>query len=200
MSMNEAEVEEGIDGDGDTKPMIEIRLCTEKDWRAMTRLRMSRPTHAGAEVSRFASNPINMVDTRYQFEPNLAVGMFIDNKLEAYICCYSLPTLWVLDLMVSSAKGTQAKALHRLLNTCLDIYEQRNITEFWYAFPNKWARAYRSFWKQSTPLLRKYTIEDVCIIAENRIPADPFIWEEILHQCVVPVPFLLRRSYVAKTS
>lgn len=172
---------------------VVVRRCLASDWRSMVRLRMSRSTHAGAAVSAFTSNPINMVHTRYQQEPNLAVGCWVDNKLVAYICAYVHDDYWVLDLMISSG---DPKQLHLCLEFCLQEFEERGIRQFYYAFPQKWARAYRSFWKDGCPTLRKYTIEDRCVIPARKVSPDPFIWEHILHECVVPVPFLLRRSYV----
>lgn len=170
-----------------------VRTCLPSDWRAMTRLRMSRTTHAGASVSAFTSNPINSVHTRYQQPPHMAVGCWEQDKLVSYICAFVGTDYWVLDLMISSGNPKQ---LYSCLDFCLQEFESRNIKQFYYAFPQKWARSYRSFWKDGCPTLRKYTIEDITVIEARKIPTDPFIWNNILHECVVPVPFLLRRSYV----
>jgi hypothetical protein len=172
---------------------IVVRKCVPEDWRSMSRLRASRTTHAGVAVSTFTSNPLTTVSDRFKQEPHVAIGCWEDAKLVAFICCYSDEDFWVLDLMVSN--GDPSK-LQQCLDKCLEHYESRGITQFYYAFPQKWARAYRSFWKAGAPLLRKYTIEDRCVIEARKRPIDPFIWEHILHEIVVPVPFLLRRSYV----
>jgi hypothetical protein len=85
------------------------------------------------------------------------------------------------------------------LDACLEHYEARGVNQFYYAFPQKWARAYRSFWKAGVPRLRKYVIEDITVIDSHKVNADPFIWNHILHQVVVPVAFLLRRSVYTPT-
>lgn len=160
----------------------------------MRRLRMSKDTHVGAQVSRFSTSPIMFVPPKYQHAPNIAFGLFDDdNKLKAYICAYSAADFWVLDLMVSSG---DPKDLHSCLDACLVHYESMGITQFFYAFPQKWARAYRSFWKSGIERLRAYTISDICVIEELKVPADPWVWEHILHNIVVQVPLLLRRSKI----
>lgn len=171
-----------------------IRRCEPSDWRAMSRLRMARSTHAGHQVSAFTSNPLANVNTRYQLYPNIAVGCWQDGVLASYICAYSQTDFWVLDLMISNGDPRQ---LQNCLEYLLQEFESRNIYQFWYAFPEKWARAYRSFWKSGAPSLRKYTIKDCLILEARKIPTDDFAWKHILHECVVPVNLLLRKSYVA---
>jgi len=168
-----------------------IRLLTSADWSAMSRLRITRRTHGGVPVSKFSFNPVTSVHPRYQVAPHLAVGSFGEN---AFICAYTGgPEFWVLDLMVS---GGDPKPLRSCLQFCLDHYETRGVFQFYYAFPEKWARSYRSFWKDGVEELRKYKIEDVRVIEANKVCSDEFTWNHVLHQSVVPVPFLLRRSYV----
>ena len=171
------------------------RLVVE-DWRRMSRLRMTRHTHAGAPVSTFASNPITNIDIRYQRDPHLAMGAFDGHTLKAFICCYQHQDFWVLDLMVSDGDPSW---LQLALDACLEHYEARGVNQFYYAFPQKWARAYRSFWKAGVPRLRKYVIEDITVIDSHKVNADPFIWNHILHQVVVPVAFALRRSVYTPT-
>ncbi len=173
--------------------MSEIRILGAEDWRSMQRLRMSRPTHAGARVSTFTSNPLHTVNPVYKNRPHLAVGLFEEGKLESFICCFAKDDYWILDLMIASG---DPKTLRECLEFCLNHYEAQGVFQFYYAFPNKWARTYRSFWKDGSPTLRKYTIEDKYIIEPNKIPTDKWVWETILHSTVVPVEFLVRRSYV----
>lgn len=172
---------------------VVVRKLEASDWKAMTRLRMARKTHAGAQINEFTSNLINFVHDRYQQAPNLAAGLFEDNTLKAYICAYGQPKYWVLDLMISSGDPTQ---LHHCLDFCLAHYEAQGAPCFYYAFPQKWARAYKSFWRESIPRLQKYTIEDIMIIEKNKIPKDEWVWNNVLHEQIVPVSFLLRKSYV----
>lgn len=174
-----------------------IRRCTPEDWRSMARLRMARNTHAGSRVSEFTSNPISSVSTRYQHDPHMAMGCWQDGVIAAYICAYAGADYWVLDLMISSGDPKQLQAC---LEQLLQEFEAKGKYQFWYAFPEKWARAYRSFWKSGAPSLRKYTIEDVAVIPARKKVDDQFIWNNILHECVVPVPLLLRRSYVAEVA
>lgn len=171
--------------------MQTVRRLTADDWRSMRRLRMTRHTHAGAPISTFASNPITHIDTRYQFDPHLVMGTFDGATLKAFICCYQHDDFWVLDLMVSDG---EPEHLQKALDKCLEHYEERGVNQFYYAFPQKWARAYRSFWKAGIPRLRKYQIEDISVIDSHKVSTDPFVWNHILHQVVVPVAFLLRRS------
>lgn len=171
-----------------------IRRCLASDWRSMARLRMACHTHAGHAVSTFTSASIAVVDARYQQTPHLAVGLWQDDVLQCYICAYAHQDFWTLDLMIASGDPKQLQAV---LQAVLVHFESIGVTQFWYAFPAKWARAYRSFWKRGAPALRKYTIEDIDTIQPYRVPTDAWIWEHILHRVVVPVPFLLRRSYVA---
>lgn len=175
----------------------EVRLCTKDDLAAMARLRMMQKTHAGARVTEFASVPITHIPQKYLMKQNAAVGYFEDGKLKSFICASSSGDFWVLDLMISSG---DPKTLRLCLQKCLELFEERGITQFYYAFPEKWARAYRSFWKDGSPLLRRYTIEDVAVIEARKRPNDPFLWEHILKEVVVPVPFLVRRSYVQKST
>lgn len=162
----------------------------------MSRLRASRSTHAGASVTTTSHSPMLGINTKYQQEPNIAVGAFADGELQAFICGYGQPEFWVLDLMVSS--GTPAD-LHQCLDQCLMYYEDRGVFCFYYAFPQKWARAYRSFWRSSIPRLQKYVISDVQVIEPRKKVADPWIWEHIMHQTVVKVPLLLRKSDAKST-
>ena len=92
-----------------------------------------------------------------------------------------------------------ASALQQILERCLQYHESKGINQFYYAFPTKWARAYRSFWRDGTPSLRKYRIEDLCIIEANKVPSDTMIWDHIVHQVIVPVDLTLRRSVWANT-
>ena len=171
-----------------------IRPCVASNWREMVRLRMSRHTHAGVSITEFSNNPINFVHKMYQSEPHIAVGCWgEDGKLASYICAFGGNDFWVLDLMISSG---DPKQLYGCLDYCLEHFEAKGITQFYYAFPQKWARAYKSFWKEGVPRLRKYTIADINVIEAKKIPNDPWIWQNVLHEVVVPVPFLLRRSYV----
>lgn len=163
----------------------------------MARLRMARNTHAGHQVSAFASNPISSVSTRYQHDPHMAMGCWEDGVLSAYICAYAEADFWVLDLMISSGDPKQLQAC---LEQLLQEFEARGVYQFWYVFPEKWARAYRSFWKSGCVSLRKYTIEDVEVVAARKRPASTFVWQHVLHECVVPVSLLLRRSYVAEVA
>lgn len=135
------------------------------------------------------------LNARYQVDPHYAVGNFEDDKLVAYICCYQAEDFWVLDLMISDGRPTN---LHPCLDACLEHYEARGVTQFYYAFPQKWARAYKSFWRDSVPRLRKYTIEDKQVIEANRKP-EQWIWEHVMHEYIAPVPLLLRRSHVEPT-
>lgn len=167
-----------------------IRALTADDWRAMARLRHARDTHAGASVDSFTFAPITSVNTRYQVAPHFVVGAFADGDLKAFICAYGGADFWVLDLMVCD----ELDQLHPCLQRCLEHYEAAGIQQFFYAFPKKWARAYRSFWRDSTPALRRYRIEDIGAIDPYKVPTDAWIWEHILHETVVPVPLLLRRS------
>ncbi len=169
-----------------------VRLCDVSDWPRMCRLRLGRRTHAGAPVDTFSSVAIGTIHPRYLSAPNIAVGCWVDDKLEAFICASGYPEFWVLDLMISNG---DPKYLRACLEYCLQHYESHGVAQFYYAFPQKWARAYRSFWREGAESLRKYTIEDCKVIEPYAIP-DDFVWEHILHQIVVPVPFLLRRSYV----
>ena len=170
-----------------------IRQLTPADWRAAIRLRAQCQTHAGASVTEFTSTPIITLNTKYQYAPHYAVGNFNQaGKLIAYMCCYSTEDFWVLDLMISSVKPTD---LHECLDACLNHYEALGITQFYYAFPQKWARAYRSFWRNKVERLRKYTISDEIIIEANRRPTQ-WIWEHVMHEYIAPVNLLLRRSYV----
>ncbi len=170
-----------------------IRELVASDWPRMARLRAGRKTHAGAPVESFSSVPITWVDTRYQTAPCWAVGCFVDQKLVAYICAYSYPgsKFWVLDLMISSGDPSN---LHACLDACLERYEALGVNEFYYAFPEKWARAYKNYWRESIPRLQRYVIEDILVIPPRAIPQEDWIWEHILHNTVVPVGFLLRRS------
>jgi hypothetical protein len=135
----------------------------------------------------------------------LAVGAFDNEQLIAYICAYHDDEahdvhgqqFWTLDLMISTG---EPQRLRDCLQHCLEYYENRGVNQFYYAFPEKWARAYRSFWKAGTPNLRRYVIEDQCVIQPRQRPADQFVWEHILHEYIVPVPFLLRRSYYTPTA
>jgi hypothetical protein len=145
-------------------------------------------------VATFTSQAILTVDPMYQQKPHLAVGCFEEDKLRSYICCGAAGDAWVLDLMVSAQDNP--RALRDCLETCLAHYESQGVRQFYYAFPNKWARAYRTFWREGAPLLRRYTIEDRCIIEANKKPTDAWIWKHVLHETVVPVDFLLRRSYL----
>lgn len=173
--------------------MSTTRILQPSDWTAMGRLRVRCSTHAGGRVSQFTSAPFTNVPDSYKTRPNLAVGHFNDEgKLSAFICCYSNDGFWVLDLMVSSGNP---KELHYCLDQCLAHYESVGIYQFFYAFPEKWARAYRSFWREGVDRLKKYTIEDVSIIEANK-RSDPWIWEHVMHEYVAPVSLLLRKSYV----
>lgn len=172
---------------------MQVRELTEPDWPEMCRLRAVRKTHAGAPASTFTSSAITTVSDRYLERPSTAVGAFNGDTLRAYICAYAPENLgfWVLDLMVSD----NARAIHPCLEWCLNHYEALGVNQFYYAFPAKWSTAYNTFWRDSVPPLRKYTIEDVSSIKARRIP-DPWTWQHILHECLVPVDFLLRRSFV----
>lgn len=184
---------------------LTVRRLGADDWRQMGRLRATRSNHGGAHVSAFSSNPLSSVATHYQHLPMLAVGAFSGQQLEAYICAYHDALaedehgepFWTLDLMISNGDPDRLRAC---LQACLEHYEQQGVNQFYYAFPEKWARAYRSFWKAGTPSLRKYVIEDICVIQPRQRPQSQFIWEHVLHEYIVPVPFLLRRSYVQTAS
>jgi hypothetical protein len=171
----------------------EVRYCNAADWPAMIKLRMGRKTHAGNHVTAFTTAPISHVSGKYLLHPNIVVGAWLDGRLAAYICAYAHKDFWVLDLMISSG---DPKPLRDCLNFCLEHYEAYGIKQFYYAFPKKWARAYKSFWKEGIPRLQPYIVEDVHFIEANTVVEDPFIWKHIVHEMVLPVPFLLRRSYV----
>jgi len=169
-----------------------IRPLTADDWQAMAHLRHTRHTHAGASVDSFTFTPITSVNTRYQVAPHFVVGAFAHDDLKAFMCAYAGGDFWVLDLMVCD----ELRQLHPCLERCLEHYEAMGIGQFFYAFPKKWAKAYRLFWRASVPALRRYRIEDVGEIDPYKVPTDPWIWEHILHETVVPVPLLLRRSHL----
>lgn len=174
--------------------MSMIRQLLPADWRAAGRLRAGRHTHAGAAVSEFTSTPMASLSPRYQHAPHAAFGSFDEQgKLTAYICCYAADDFWVLDLTISSGKPTE---LHACLDACLAHYEAQGVMKFYYAFPQKWARAYRSFWRNGIERLQKYTIKDIQVIEANKRPPEPWIWEHIMHEYIAPVPLLLRQSYV----
>jgi hypothetical protein len=171
----------------------EVRFCTSADWNSLIKLRLGRKTHAGNRLTTFTTAPITAVSGKYLLSPNILVGAWVDGVLAAYICAYSHKDFWVLDLMISAG---DPKPLRDCLSFCLEHYESYGIKQFYYAFPEKWARAYKSFWKDGSPALRSYKIEDVCTLDSNTIAEDPFIWKHIIHEVVLPVPFLIRRSYV----
>ena len=175
--------------------MNDVRRLTVTDWRDMGRLRMERQTHAGVSVTTLTNSPLMTIDTRYQHEPHLAVGYFEDKKLQSFICAHCIPDkeCWVLDLMIASG---DPRSLHVCLDYCLEHYEAQAINMFYYAFPAKWERAYRSFWRNSVPRLKRYVQTGGTLLHPYIIPKDEFVWESILHQVVVPVPLLLKTSYL----
>ena len=160
----------------------------------MRKLRASKTTHAGAAVTAVTTAPLISVHARYQQDPHYAVGKFDGDKLKAFICAYSHADFWVLDLMVADG---DPKELRECLSACLKHYESLKVTKFYYAFPAKWARAYRSFWRDGAADLRKYTIEDVCVVEPYKKLADPLLWEHVMHETVLAIPLMIRRSYVA---
>lgn len=157
----------------------------------MGRLRAAAGTHAGVSVQTLTTAPLTYVGAQYQTEPHVAYGCFQEDRLVAFICCWATPEFWVLDLMVSSG---EPRALQVCLEQCLQHYEALGIFQFYYAFPEKWARAYRSFWRSGAPSLRKYVIEDIERIEPNKRPINPMVWADILHEQIVKIPLLLRRS------
>jgi len=169
-----------------------IRTLDTSDLWTMKLLRLQRKNHAGFSVDAFTNTPLLEINTRYFKHPNLAVG-YVDEdaKLKAFICAYSAEDFWVLDLMISDG---DPKHLQECLEHCLQVFESRDIKKFYYAFPQKWARAYRSFWKDGALTLKKYTISDICVLEAYKIPSEHWIWEHVLHNIVIPVPLLLRLS------
>jgi hypothetical protein len=172
-----------------------VRVLKATDWLSMGRLRLGQSRHAGTPVSQFTSNPLATVSPVYQEDPHRAVGHFDkDGVLDSFVCAFAGEGFWVLDLMVSDENP---RNLRVCLEHLLQFYESRGAYQFYYAFPLKWARAYRSFWKDGSETLRKYTIEDVTVIQPNRVPQDPWIWENVLHEIVIPTSLLVRRSFVS---
>jgi len=173
-----------------------IKRLGAADWPAMQRLRFQRHSHAGFSLDSFTSAPLLSINTRYQSEPNLVIGWEEAGTLKAFICAYGTDTFWVLDLMVSDG---EAKHLQACLEECLRYYEARGVQKFYYAFPKKWAKAYKTFWKEGAPSLRKYVISDIGIIDAYVVPSEHWIWEHVLHKIVIPVPLLLRMSSAEPT-
>lgn len=170
-----------------------IRELAASDWKAMARLRHTRQTHAGASIDAFTFSPLTEVSTRYRARPNLAIGWFDEDDkdgLRAYICASATDDFWVLDLMVSDDLARLPVCLAR----CLEHFEAQQIFQFYYAFPQKWARAYKSFWRDEIPRLATYAIDDIAVLEPYKIPTQRWIWRDVLHETVVPVPLLLRRS------
>lgn len=169
-----------------------IKQLGSEHLTAMRRLRMSKPKHAGFDVSQYTSSLLLHINPRYFKSPHFAVGSFtVSGKLDSFILCHTAADFWVLDLMVNS---TSVDTLKDCLAECIAYYERQNIFKFYYAFPQKWQRAYRSIWREHVPALQKYTVNDLWVLPANRRPPQDWIWQDILHEIVVPVPLLLRCS------
>lgn len=176
-----------------------IRQLISSDWLEMGRLRMSKATHAGNAIASLTNTPISFVDQRYQNQPHSAWGLFNEQQqLQAFICCYVVEAdkAWVLDLMVSRGNPNH---LRQLLDHCLQYHEQqKGITQFYYAFPIKWARAYRTFWRETSPTLQRYAIQDLETIEARRIPRNKWIWDHVLHMTVIQFDLMVRRSFIER--
>lgn len=174
--------------------MSVVKKLDSTHWIKMGRLRSKHNRHAGGDVQKYTSVPLMFINDRYKSYPNCAYGYFDDNdQLKAFLCAYSFEDFWVVDLMVSSESP---KHLQECLKACILEFESRGIYKFYYAFPAKWARAYKSFWRDSVDELKKYKIEDLCILEAKKRPNENWIWEHILHEFIMPVNLLLRLSYV----
>jgi hypothetical protein len=176
--------------------MLEVRRLGPADWTDMLMLRFTRPTHAGEQLETFTTNPLIQVSPKYQADPHLAIGAFDNGKLVSYICCHVGEDYWVLDLMISD---TKPQNLRVCLQACLKELEARGIYKFYYAFPKKWARAYRSFWKDGSEALRKYVITDIAEVVPYKIPTNKWVWENVLYKVIVPANLLIRESNAEST-
>jgi hypothetical protein len=176
------------------KNNYEVRPCTEDDVWSMQLLRLKQTRHVGGSISRFTTNLLIQVETKFLEYPHYTVGTWCDGKLVGYIVAEHVDgNAWVLNLMIG---GGDAETLQMALDKCLELMEAKGITTFYYAFPQKWARLYKSFWKSGCLRLRKYTIQDVDKVSPGAIPKDTWVWENVMHKYVSPMPLLIRKSFV----
>ena len=173
------------------------RKLTQDDWSEMARLRFKHHTHAGESIKAFTAKPITFISNKYLTDPHFAIGSFINDQLVSYICANVEDDYWVLDLMISNFDPT---TLQYCLNSCIQEMENRGIFKFYYAFPKKWARSYKSFWKDGSELLKKYVVTDIGEVESDKIPKDKWIWENIIYKVIVPAKLLIRCSDATKSS
>lgn len=160
----------------------------------MQLLRLNQLRHVGGSLDKFTSQLLIHVDLKFLDEPHCTVGVWSDLGLESYIVAeHTKDSYWVLNLMVG---GGDSGALHIALDKCLELMEAKGITSFYYAFPQKWSRLYRSFWKSGVDRLRKYTIEDIELIAPGARPVNNWVWDNVMHNNISPMPILARKSFV----
>ena len=168
-----------------------VRMCGVQDMAAMQLLRLRQTRHAGGDTSEYTSQILMSVAPMYFRPPHFAIGAWADNKLVGYICAEVHAEFWNLDLMIG---GGDAEALRACLDRCLEVMEDQGVFEFYYAFPKKWGRLYRSFWKSGVVRLRKYVVTDIVDIPKCKRPADEFVWKEVVKQYMSPVNLTVRKS------
>jgi hypothetical protein len=175
-----------------------VRPCVQSDLTQMQLLRSKQTKHAGGSVDNINySGLLTQVNLESLCKPNITVGVWVDDKLQCYIVGDSTDKdAWVLSLMIG---GGSIKHLHMALDYCLEYMESQNCFEFYYAFPEKWARMYRSFWKSGVDRLRKYQITDLAVVKENVMPnIDRWVWENVLKEYLPAAPLLIRKSTCKK--
>ena len=177
------------------KSTYSVRVCNDSDVYEMQILRLRQTRHVGGSISRFTTSLLIQVETVFLEEPHYTVGAWVDNKLVGYIVAErTLDNSWVLNLMIG---GGDAAALQQALEKCLELMEAQGVHSFYYAFPQKWARLYKSFWKNGCTRLRKYTISEIEVVPPGKMAKDPWVWKNVMHEYVSPMPLLIRKSFVA---
>ncbi len=185
-----------------------IRRLGPPDRDDVERLRLSRATVMGQPTGQVWSVPrflgVDFDAYLCDSQRYVALGTFYEGQLTSYIMAIFEPKAWYVQYINSATRkdvsGPHMGGIAVMTDWMIHYAESRGIYEFWYALPNRYAKAHARVWRRLIPSLRPYHREDMVLVPRLTRPADEAIWKLLMSSTISQFDMLVRKNIKVQDS